>query len=213
MPIRRTNYLSGELMKTIRIAATAAVALAVLTGCGESGTTAAVSPDAAPTPASSTAPAQNISEPAVNDLMSEPTAAGAKAFLHHVFELKSYAQQTGDVEALLAALDGAEAAVANAEAIRERYDDGGWILGGQPKVKQILVTTPAEAVAEGVEVDAVIPVNPDAYTAFNGEGEAEENRPFDPAGSIYSATVVYADGAWKATYLEETPDAELPAAE
>ncbi|MFJ6278550.1 MAG: DUF6318 family protein [Actinomycetes bacterium] len=200
-------------MKTIRIAAISAIALAALTGCGESGTTTALSPEAAPTPATSTAPAQNISEPAVNDLMSEPTAAGAKAFLHHVFELKSYAQQTGDVEALLAALDGADAAVADAEAISQRYDDGGWILGGQPKVKQILVATPAEEIAEGVEVDAVIPVNPDAYTAFNGEGEVEETRPFDPAGSIYSATAVYADGAWKATYLEETPDAELPAAE
>ncbi|WP_299169509.1 DUF6318 family protein [uncultured Arthrobacter sp.] len=200
-------------MKTIKIAATAAVALAVLTGCGESTESAATPSNAAPTPASSTAPAQNVAEPAVNDLMSEPTAEGAKAFLHHVFQLKSYAQQTGDVEPLLASLDGAEAAVADAEAIKARYDDGGWILGGQPKVKQILITTEADEVAEGVEVNAMIPVNPDAYTAFNEAGEAEETRPFDPAGSIYSATVVYSDGAWKATYLEETPDAELPAAE
>jgi hypothetical protein len=97
--------------------------------------------------------------------------------------------------------------------VKAIYDDGGWILGGQPKVKQILITTPADEVAEGVEVDALIPVNPDAYTAFDKAGEVEETRPFDPAGSIYSATVVYSDGAWKATYLEETPDAELPAAE
>ncbi|GAA2176045.1 hypothetical protein GCM10009784_20910 [Arthrobacter parietis] len=209
----RITYLSGEIMKTIKIAATAAVALAVLTGCGESTDSAATGSNAAPTAASSTAPAQNIAEPAVNDLMGEPTADGAKAFLHHVFQLKSYAQQTGDVEALLASLDGAEAAVANAETIKGIYDDGGWILGGQPKVKQILITTAAEEVAEGVEVDAMIPVNPDAYTEFNEAGDVEETRPFDPAGSMYSATVVYSDGAWKATYLEETPDAELPATE
>lgn len=200
-------------MKTIKIAATAAIALAVLAGCGESTNSASTPTGAEPTPASSTAPAQNISAPAANDLMSEPTADGAKAFLHHVFELKSYALQTGDIEALLASLDGAEAAVTDAEAVKAIYDDGGWILGGQPKVKQILITTAVEEVAEGVEVDAVIPVNPDAYTAFNEAGEVEEARPFDSAGSIYSATVVYADGAWKATYLEETPDAELPAAE
>lgn len=198
-------------MKTIKIAATAAVALAVLAGCGESTDSAATSSTAAPTPASSTAPAQNITEPAVNELMGEPTADGAKAFLHHVFQLKSYAQQTGDVEALLASLDGAEAAVADAEAIQGIYDEEGWILGGQPKVKQILITTPAEEVKEGVEVDALIPVNPDAYTEFNEDGEVEESRPFSSTGSVYSATVVYTDGAWKATYLEETPDAELPA--
>lgn len=196
----------------MKIAATAAVVLALLTGCGES-TESTSAPAEKPTPASSTAPAQNIAEPAVNDLMSEPTADGAKAFLHHVFELKSYAQQTGDVETLLASLDGAEAAIADAEAIKGIYDDGGWILGGQPKVKQILITTPAGEVAENVEVDALIPVNPDAYTAFTKDGDVAENRPFDAAGSIYSATVVYSDGAWKATYLEETPDAELPAAE
>lgn len=200
-------------MKTIKIAATAAVALAVLTGCGESTDSAATPSNAAPTPASSTAPAQNIAEPTVNDLMSSPTADGAKAFLHHVFQLKSYALQTGDIEPLLATLDGADAAVADAEAVKAIYDDGGWVLGGQPKVKQILVTTPADDVAEGVEVDALIPVNPDAYTAFDEAGEVEETRPFDSAGSMYSATVVYSDGAWKATYLEETPDAELPAAE
>ncbi len=199
-------------MKTIKIAATAAVALAVLTGCGESTDSASV-PSDAPTPASSTAPAQNIAKPAVNDLMSEATADGAKAFLHHVFELTSYAQQTGDVEPLLASLDGAIAAAVNAEEIKAIYDDGGWILGGQPKVKQILIVTPADEIAEGVEVDAMIPVNPDAYTEFNEAGEMEETRPFDSAGSMYSATVVYSDGAWKATYLEETPDAELPDAE
>lgn len=198
-------------MKPIKIAATAAVALAVLTGCGESTQSSASQPDAGPTPASSTAPAANIAEPAVNDLMSEATAEGAKAFLHHVFELKSYAQQTGDVESLLAALDGADAAVADAEKIKAIYAEGGWILGGQPKVKQLLITTPAEEVKEGVQVDAVIPVNPNAYTQFTEDGDVEETRPFDPAGSIYSATVVYSEDAWKVTYLEETPDAELPA--
>ncbi|WP_458115073.1 DUF6318 family protein [Arthrobacter sp. D2-10] len=200
-------------MKTIKIAATAVVALAVLTACGESTESAATPAEAAPTPASSSAPAANIVQPATNELMGESTADGAKAFLHHVFELKSYALQTGDIEALLASLDGADAAVADAESIKAIYDDGGWILGGQPKVKQILITTPADEVAEGVEVEAVIPVNPSAYTEFDESGEAQETRPFDAAGSIYSATVVYTEGEWKATYLEETPDAELPAAE
>lgn len=198
-------------MKLIKVAATAAVVLAALTACGESTESSAKPSNAAPTPASSTAPAENIAEPATNDLMTEATADGAKAFLHHVFELKSYAQQTGDTEALLAATGDAEAAVADAEAIKAIYDDGGWILGGQPKVKQILITTPAEEIAEGVEVDAVIPVNPSAYTEFDEAGEPQETRPFDAAGSIYSATVVYEDGSWKATYLEETPDAEIPA--
>ena len=198
-------------MKTIKIAATAVVALAVLSGCGESTDSTATPSSAAPTPASSTAPAQNIKAPATNELMSESTADGAKAFLHHVFELKSYALQTGDVEGLLTSFDGAEAAVADAEAVKAVYDDGGWILGGQPKVKQILITTPAEEIAEGVEVDALIPVNPSAYTEFDAAGEVRQTRPFDSAGSIYSATVVYSEGEWKATYLEETPDAELPA--
>lgn len=200
-------------MKIIKIAATAVVALAMLTGCGESTESAATPSDAAPTPASSSAPAENIKPPATNELMSESTADGAKAFLHHVFELKSYALQTGDVEALVAALDGAETAVADAEAIQAIYDDGGWILGGQPKVKQILITTPPDEISEGVEVNALLPVNPSAYTEFAESGEVQEARPFSSAGSIYSATVVYSEGEWKATYLEETPDAELPAAE
>ncbi|GAB3540835.1 hypothetical protein GCM10027403_31280 [Arthrobacter tecti] len=200
-------------MKITKLAAVAAVAIAALTGCGESTESPDSTSNTSPAPASSTAAAQNIAAPSTNDLMSEPTAAGAKAFLHHVFELKSYAQQTGDIEPLLASLDGAEAAATDAEAIKAIYDDGGWILGGQPKVTQIVITTPAEEVAEGTEVEALIPVNPDAYTSFDEAGEVQESRPFDPAGSMYSATVVYTDGSWKATYLEETPDAELPATE
>lgn len=198
-------------MKIKNAAAIAVIALASLTACGEASEPAAPSEAAAPTPASSTAPAQNIQAPETNDLMTEVSPEGARAFLHHVFELKSYNQRTGETEQLLATLDGAEAATEEAEALAARYEDGGWVLGGQPKVKQIIVTTPADEVAEDVEVDALITVNPDAYTSFDESGEVQETRPFDPAGTIYSATLVYSDGAWKATYLEETPDAEIPA--
>ncbi|MHA7154452.1 DUF6318 family protein [Arthrobacter sp. TMN-50] len=197
-------------MKIKNAAAIAVIALATLTACGESTESAARSEAAAPTPASSTAPAQNIQPPETNDLMAEASPEGARAFLHHVFELKSYNQRTGETEQLTAALDGAGAATAEAEKFATIYDDGGWILGGQPKVKQIIVTTPADEVAEGVKVDALITVNPDAFTSFDEAGEIQETRPFDPAGTIYSATVVYTDGTWKATYLEETPDAEIP---
>ncbi|MBG6179114.1 DUF6318 family protein [Arthrobacter sp. CAN_A1] len=197
-------------MKIRNAAAIAVIALATLTACGESTESAAPSEAAAPTPASSTAPAQNIQPPETNDLMGEASPEGARAFLHHVFELKSYNQRTGETEQLLAAFDGAEAAATEAEDFAAIYEDSGWVLGGQPKVKQIIVTTPADEVAEDVEVDALITVNPDAYTSFDEAGEVQETRPFDPAGTIYSATVVYTDGAWKATYLEETPDVEIP---
>ena len=197
-------------MKIKNAAAIAVIALATLTACGESTESAAPSEAAGPTPASSTAPAQNIQPPETNDLMSEASPEGARAFLHNVFELKSYNQRTGETGELLAALDGADAATAEAEEFAAMYDDGGWVLGGQPKVKQIIVTTPADEVAEDVEVDALITVNPDAYTSFDEAGKVQETRPFDPAGTIYSATVVYSEGAWKATSLEETPDAEIP---
>ena len=198
-------------MKIKNAAAVAVIALASLTACGEASEPAAPSEAAAPTPASSTAPAQNIQAPETNDLMAEASPEGARAFLHHVFELKSYNQRTGETEQLLATFDGAEAATEEAEEFAAMYEDGGWVLGGQPKVKQIIVTTPADEVAEEVEVDALITVNPDAYTSFDESGEVQETRPFDPAGTIYSATIVYSDGAWQATYLEETPDAEIPA--
>lgn len=197
-------------MKIKNAAAIAVIALATLTACGESTDPAASTESAAPTPASSTAPAQNIEPPATNDLMTEASPEGANAFLHHVFELKSYNQRTGETDLLLATFDGADAAVAEAENFASIYEADGWILGGQPKVKQIILTTPAEEVAEDVEVDALITVNPDAYTEFDSAGDVQEERPFDPAGTIYSATVVYSDGAWSATYLEETPDAEIP---
>ena len=198
-------------MKIKNAAAIAVIALASLTACGEASEPAAPSEAAAPTPASSTAPAQNIQAPETNDLMTEASPEGARAFLHHVFELKSYNQRTGETEQLLAIFDGAEAATEEADEFAAMYADGGWVLGGQPKVKQIIVTTPADEVVEDAEVEALITVNPDAYTSFDESGEVLETRPFDPAGTIYSATIVYSDGAWKATYLEETPDAELPA--
>ncbi len=195
-------------MTLIRTAAVAALSLLALSGCGSAAEPAAPA-DAAPTAASSTAPASNISEPASNDLAAEESAEGARAFLFHYFDLKSYALQTGRTAALLEKLDGAQTEAAWAEGTAKVYDDGGWILGGQPKVKNVLVTSAEDAAPAG-GITALIPVNPGAYTSFGPDGDVLEHRPFAAGGTVYSATVMYADGAWKLTSLEETPEAELP---
>ncbi|TKV28432.1 hypothetical protein FDK12_07130 [Arthrobacter sp. NamB2] len=200
-------------MNISRTAATAALTLLALTACaGTPEATPATSADTKPSPASSSAPAVNIQAPATNDLVGEATPEGARAFLYYYFELKSYVLQTGDSAALLQHTDGAAAEQAEAERLQALYDDGGWVLGGQPKVENVYLITPEEEVSEGADVTAVVPVNPDAYTEFAEDGSISEQRPFSPAGTIYTATIRYSDGAWKIASLEETPDAELPEA-
>ncbi len=168
--------------------------------------------EAAPTPASSSAAAENIVPPETNELAGEGTADGARAFLFHYFDLKAYALQTGDTAPMLENVDGAAAELDGAKDLESIYADGGWILGGQPKVTDIFVTTPEDAVVEGAEVTALITVNPGAYTEFSEGGAVEEQRPFSPGGTTYTAVVVHADGAWTVASLEETPDVELPEA-
>ncbi|MDN4612452.1 DUF6318 family protein [Arthrobacter burdickii] len=200
-------------MNSLRIAATAALALLALTSCaGTSESPAAAPSPAAPSPASSSSAAVNIQQPPSNDLVGDVSPEGARAFLYYYFDLKAYVLQTGDAPAMLEVLDGAAGEQAEAERLQAVYDGGGWVLGGQPKVENVYLTTPEEEVAEGVDVTALIPVNPDAYTEFSEDGSITEQRPFSPNGTIYSATIRYADGAWKVTALEETPDAELPEA-
>ncbi|MBG6224240.1 hypothetical protein IWX63_000795 [Arthrobacter sp. CAN_A2] len=194
-----------------RRAATAALTLLALTACaGTSGTAPATPAEASPSPASSSAAAVDIQEPATNDLMGEATADGARAFLYYYFDVKAYVLQTGDDAALLELVDGAAGEQAEAERLQSLYEDGGWVLGGQPKVENVYLTTPEEDVVEGSDVVALIPVNPDAYTEFGDDGSIVTQRPFSPEGTIYSATVRFMDGAWKVVSLEETPDAELP---
>lgn len=199
-------------MNLSRLAATAVTLLALTACSATSAPTPAGTAGSAPSPASSSAPAANIQRPAINELMGEATAAGAKAFLYYYFDVKAYVLQTGDDAALLEVLDGAEGEQAEAARLKSLYDDGGWVLGGQPKVVNVYLTSPEEEAVEGGDVTALIPVNPDAYTEFAEDGSISEQRPYSPERTIYSATVRYADGAWKLTALEETPDAELPEA-
>lgn len=200
-------------MNTMRIAATAALTLLALTACaGTPDAAPAPSADSRPSPASSSAPAVNIPQPAVNGLVGEATPEGARAFLYYYFDLKAYALQTGDTAALLELTDGAAGELAEADRLRAVYDDGGWVLGGQPKVKDIHLTTPEEEIVEGADVTAVIPVNPDAYTEFAKDGSISAQRPFSAVGTVYTATIRSLDGAWKLTSLAETPDAEVPEA-
>lgn len=195
-----------SLLRTAVLTAALATSV-VLSACGTPAQPAAAPESAAPSPASSSAPASNIRQPESNDLVTENSHEGARAFLFHYFDLTAYALQTGDTEVLLAHLDGAAAEAERVDRIAEVYGDGGWILGGQPKVKNVLITSPEGA---GGAVSALLPVNPGEYTAFGAEGEVLEHRPFSPDGTIYTASVKYADGAWKLTSLEETPGAELP---
>ncbi|WP_043444153.1 DUF6318 family protein [Arthrobacter sp. L77] len=194
-----------------RRAATAALTLLALTACAGTSATAPATPaDASPSPASSSAAAVGIEEPATNELVGEASADGARAFLYYYFDVKAYVLQTGDDAALLEHVDGAAGEQAEAERLHAVYEDGGWVLGGQPKVENVYLTTPEEDVTEGADVTALVPVNPDAYTEFADDGSILTQRPFSPEGTVYSATIRCADGAWKVVSLEETPDAELP---
>ena len=96
-------------MNFTRTAAIAALSLLALTACGT-----AAEPESAPadtpSPASSSAAAANIVQPETNELAGEGTAEGARAFLFHYFDLKSYALQTGDTAPMLEYVDGAAAA-------------------------------------------------------------------------------------------------------
>jgi ABC-type transport system substrate-binding protein len=195
-----------SLLRTAVLAAALATSL-LTAACGTPAQPAAVPESAAPSPASSSAPASNIRQPESNDLVTENSHEGARAFLFHYFDLTAYALQTGDTKVLLGHLDRAAAEAERAGRIATVYEEGGWILGGQPKVKNVLITSPEGA---GGAVSALIPVNPGEYTAFGADGKVLEHRPFSPDGTIYTASVKYADGAWKITSLEETPGAELP---
>ena len=201
-------------MRLARTAATAAaLVLLALTACaGPADQAPAATADTRPSPASSSSAAVNIGRPATNDLVGELSPEGARAFLYYYFDLQAYVLQTGDAAAGGELIEGAAREQAEAGRLQAVYDDGGWVLGGQPKVENVLLTSAEEDIAEGADVTALIPVNPDAYTEFTEDGSIAEQRPFLPEGTIYTATIRYADGAWKLIALDETPDAELPEA-
>ncbi|MBG6182901.1 hypothetical protein IWX65_000848 [Arthrobacter sp. CAN_A214] len=198
-------------MNLTRTAAIAALSLLALSACGTAAEPESA-PEATPSPASSSAAAANIVQPETNELSGKGTAEGARAFLFHYFDLKSYALQTGDTAPMLENLDGADAELDAAKDLEAIYADGGWVLGGQPKVTDVYVTTPDDEVVDGADVTALVTVNPGAYTEFSEGGAVQEQRPFTPGGTTYTAVVVHADGGWTVTSLEETPDAELPQA-
>ncbi len=194
-----------------KFAAVTALAAMVLTGCGNDAAPGTVAAETGPQPASSTAPAINVERPETNELAGQPTLDGAKAFLYYYFELESYAQLTGDTTAMLESVDNATLPAAEAEHINAVYDDGGWILGGTENIQNVFVMDPdASKIGEGVEVTVLLPSLPTAYSEFNKDGTVSDTREWSSEGTIHTAKLIFRGGEWRLTYLEETPEVELP---
>lgn len=131
----------------------AASVLLVLAGCSDD-------PPVPPplTPATSASTPAGLVEPTLPAAAARPDAAGATAFAEFYWEMATYAQASGDADALreLGAAT-CEACAAGADAVADIYSSGGTIIGGAytPTVRAV-AKLGANVVTYRVRVDLVV---------------------------------------------------------
>lgn len=194
----------------MKIAAGTALTALALTGCGTAASESQSEPGyEQPVGASSAGPAQNVRVPQETKLLTAKTAEGLKTFTYFWISYNSYAQQTGNTDKL-EGLSSEECSYCTNEVdmISKVYADGGWMAGGDPRVSDIFPKLP-EGKTTGT---ALVAYSETAGTIFNADGEKIST--IEPKEStVLTVKASYIDGEWTMRSIEETPDAELPAAE
>lgn len=193
-------------MKKSMLFAVPAAAVLLLAGCGAD-TAPEQSAPAKPVSASTAAPAQNVRTPETNERMYQDNAEGLASFTYYYFEAKDYALHTGDARLLRGIAQGCASCLAEADAIEAVYDDGGWIVGGQPKALNVVAVGKQDK--KGV-LSALVPFMEDASTTVAKGGKVVDFQEWNPDGTVLTVKAKYADSAWQMLSIKETPDAQLP---
>lgn len=195
-------------MRTPRAHALAAAVSAVLLLAGCSGGDEPDDPKATWTPTStpedpSTSPAV-ATEPELPSEATKATEAGARAFIHHYWDLINYAQLTGDVSALrklsAASCDGCAAGI---RAIRRHYVEGGRLEGGRNVVRlrelEELRTDDDDA-ALAYRADFVVKHAQQSIISSDGTRDRRES-----GKDRYTAYMLWVANGWRLDVLEIEP--------
>jgi hypothetical protein len=193
-------------MKKSMLFAVPIAAVLVLSGCGADAAPEQPAP-AKPVAASTTAPAQNVRAPETNKRMYQDSAEGLASFTYYYFDAKNYALQTGDAQLLRGIAEDCASCLTEADALEAVYDDGGWIVGGQPKALNVVPVGKQDK--KGI-LSALVPFMEDASTTVGKDGKVVDSKEWNPDGTVLTLKAQYADGAWHMLSVKETPDAELP---
>lgn len=148
--------------------------------------------DTRPSPASSTAPARNISVPELPQAATQNTKEGFKAFVEHYIALLDYAYQTGDTKPAVGVADpGCSMCNTVAKRINEVTSGGGWMTGGRLTIKALATDGIPDISGRW---DAQLTLTQAEVTNVARDGRADSPEPAASAGLL--AVAEYVDGKW-----------------
>ncbi len=141
-----------------------------------------------PVPASSDGPAQNWPEPDVPEEASEQTEEGVEAALHHWFEARQYARNTGDTGPLEDA-STAECGFCSQqiEQVEETYENG-WYNQELDQVGEIFIRLEEDNIAT-----AIFLLDQGSFEAYWDDALVNEGEKREDTG--WSVALVY-EGRW-----------------
>ncbi|WP_254186839.1 DUF6318 family protein [Paenarthrobacter aromaticivorans] len=143
-------------------------------------------------PADAKGKAENVPVPVMPELAKENSKAGLEAFIRYYYELKSHANETGDVAAL-ATLSTPECIVCShmMEASIQGYKTGRWMVGGTFQVPAIEMDWQPDEASHLSRVQVI----QDAISYFNSDGS--QGRPADIATNDVFVVVAQFQTTWK----------------
>lgn len=126
--------------------------------------------------------------------MDKDATSALTSFSYYWFDVQNYVMQTGDAAPLQQLSDPACTYCNESAALLEAlYNDGGWMLGGQPKVLNVY---PAEAAADGSH-QAILAYRADASTTYAKDGSEAASTPFQAKSTLMTIQAKYTGGAWR----------------
>ncbi|MGP0223652.1 DUF6318 family protein [Paenarthrobacter sp. NCHU4564] len=145
-------------------------------------------------PADAKGRAENVPVPVMPAAARENTKEGLEAFIRYWYAVKSYANETGDVQTLRS-LHTSECGVCThmVELTLESYESGRWISGGKLSTGAFLI----EGESLVPHSHARIQVMQDEIHYYNANGS--EGRPSDAATNDVFLVIAAFEGEWKVT--------------
>ncbi|MCW3768853.1 DUF6318 family protein [Paenarthrobacter sp. PAE-2] len=138
-------------------------------------------------PADSKGKAENVPVPVMPELAKENSKEGLEAFIRYWYEVKSYANQTGDVSTL-ADLSSADCRLCNRmkKASVDSYRNGRWLAGGSFSIPAMEIEWEPGSASHRAKVQVV----QDGIAYFNSDGS--EGRVKDVAtNDVFIVTAEY----------------------
>lgn len=188
MQLSRTRLVSGIVA--------AALPLAVLAGCGEDEPKPKFEEPTSASPSESSSPEEPV-EPTPPAVMKGDGVEGAKAFVEYYFELLGYAQATGDTAAVEeVALTDCAACTGTVEFIRDVYETGGEVKGGDFTVSALKASLQGRFSSEGKSYAATGKVATSRQT-ISGSSKKTLNSETKPGAQELQFLVTHSDSGWR----------------